>query len=122
MMAFLLFIVALALAIALAPIIIGVIGSMLALLFTALLYLFAGCPDNTPRKPTPAEQAEAEAPFRQMQEWAKEDAERAAKHAAEKAQRVGKAAARRARESIEAGLLEAQKRVHDAAEDYGHAP
>lgn len=113
-------IIALAVAIALAPIILGVIGTMLGLLFTALLYLFAGCPHHEPRKLTPQEQAEQDAPYRQLLEWDRQDAERAAERAADKAQRAGKAAARRTRETIDAALLDAQRRVRPP-EDHGHA-
>lgn len=118
MFAILGFIIVLALAIALAPIILGVIGSMLALFLTAVLYIFAGCPDNTPRPKSAAEQAADDAPYQQLLEYERQDAERAAKHAAEKAQKAGKAAARKARESIERGLLDAQKRVR---EEWHHA-
>lgn len=69
------FIIALALAIALAPIILGVIGSMLALILTAFLYVLAGCPKHEAPKRTAAEQAEHEAPMRQIDAWLNEERE-----------------------------------------------
>lgn len=124
MIALFMFVLIIALAIALAPIILGVVGSMLTLLLTALLYLFAGCPDNAQHKPTTppavlapeASQKPDNDPLEQLEEWSRQDAKRAA----DKALRVGKAAARKARESIDRGLLDAQRRAHEHWEA-GHA-
>jgi hypothetical protein len=107
-----LFILSLALAIALAPLILGAIGTMFALLFTFLLWAFAGFPDNTPKdtRPTHSQVAPADAesdPMEQLLEWERQDRQRARSH------RV----ARRRRD--EAALLDAQRRDAEA-EEYGH--
>jgi hypothetical protein len=73
MLALLGFILALALAIAIAPFILGFIGTMLALLFTALLYLAAGCPKHEAPKPSPAQQAEADRNIEQIEAWLEEE-------------------------------------------------
>lgn len=124
MIALFMFVLAIALAIALAPIILGVLGTMLSLLFTALLYLFAGCPHPGQTKhadPPAAAAPEASPrpekdPLEQLEEWSRQDARRAA----DKALRAGKAAARKARESIDRGVLDAQRRAHEHWEA-GHA-
>ena len=77
MFALLGFILALALAIALAPFILGAIGTMLALLFTALLYLAAGCPKHEAPKPSPAKQAESDRNIEQIEAWREEDRQHA---------------------------------------------
>jgi len=100
------FIVSLAIAIALAPLILGAIGSMFALLFTFLLWAFAGFPDNTPKdtRPTHSQVAPVDAesdPMEQLLEWERQDRQRARSH------RV----ARKRHE--DAALLDAQGRSHE---------
>lgn len=110
------FIIALALAIALAPIILGVIGTMLGLIFTFILWAAAGFPDNTPKdtRPKAAVTAPADAdagedPMRQLMEWEREDAER---NRAYQAKQRAKARQR---------LLDAQRRTHLADDEVNHA-
>jgi hypothetical protein len=83
-------IIVIALAIALAPIILGVIGTMLALLFTALLYLAAGCPRHEAPKPTAAEEKASRAITSQLEAWEAEDR----RHDEERATRKGRRHAR----------------------------
>jgi hypothetical protein len=107
-----LFILALlvALAVALAPVILGVLGTMIGLFFTFILWAIAGFPDNTPRdtRPAAAQVAPAapveaeEDPMVQLREWEEQDRARARQY---------RAAQRR---KTERALLDAQKRVsHD---------
>ncbi len=54
MFALFIFVLIIALAVALAPIILGVIGTMLGLFLTFCLWAFAGFPDNAPKDTRPA--------------------------------------------------------------------
>ncbi len=75
MLALLGFILALALAIALAPFILGFIGTMLALLLTAFLYVLAGCPKHA----EPAKRdAAADRNIEQIDAWLEEGRDDAA--------------------------------------------
>ncbi len=109
-------ILALALAIALAPIILGALGTMFALIFTFILWAAAGFPDNTPKdtRPTAVQAAPAapegeDDPFEQMMEWERQDNER---RRAYRALQRGKDRAR---------LLDAQRRTHSADDEVDHA-
>lgn len=75
MIALLGFIIVAAIILALAPIILGVIGSMLALILTAFLYVLAGCPKHEAPKHTEAQKAQQEAPMRQIDAWLEEDSQ-----------------------------------------------
>jgi hypothetical protein len=71
-------ILVIAIAVALAPIILGVIGTMLALLLTAILYMAAGCPATHASKPSAADQAEQDETMRQLDAWDVQDKARRA--------------------------------------------
>lgn len=73
MIALLSLLVFLALAIALAPIILGVLGSMLALILTAFLYVLAGCPKHDAPKRSEAETRARNAPADQIDAWLRQE-------------------------------------------------
>lgn len=105
------------LAIALAPIILGVIGTMFGLIFTFILWAIAGFPDNTPKdtRPTAAQVAPASSedagddPMEQLMEWERQD------NARRRAYRTEQRRKDRTR------LLEAQRRTHAAEDEVDHA-
>lgn len=119
------FVLIIAIAIALAPIIIGALGTMFGILFTFILWAIAGFPEPKSVERTPEEQAAFEAPMRQLEEWAEEDEVRALQHRAEKAAKrateAARAAALRATRRAEKALLDAQARDPQAHGDSGHA-
>lgn len=125
MIALLGLILAIALAIAIAPFILGALGTMFGLIFTFILWAIAGFPEPKSVERTPQEQAAFEAPMRQLEEWAEEDEVRALQNRAEKAAKKAadavKARAHRARQRAEKALLDGQMRDPQAIEEHGHA-
>lgn len=96
-----------AIAVALAPIILGVIGTMLALIATFILWAIAGFPDNPSH---PVKDPKGEAAVEQLEAWEREDAERALQHARDAAVRH----VQRARRQVVRSLGEAQARDPEA--------
>lgn len=72
-------ILVIAIAVALAPIILGVLGAMLGLLLTAILYMAAGCPHPQASKPSAEEQERNDRTMQQLDAWEKQDEARRAK-------------------------------------------
>ncbi len=126
MLALLLFAALVALLVTLAPAILGVIGTMLGLFFTFILWAIAGFPDNTPRdtRPKAAVVAPAEEdPMLQLEAWERQDRARRAQARDAGFDYYGsfmRERARQERAKARRALLDAQKRVDAAIERRGH--
>lgn len=111
------FVLIIALAIAIAPFILGVLGTMLGLILTFILWAFAGFPDNPSH---PVKDPKGEAAIEQLEKWEAEDTARELEHRAREAAKAVKARVGRVRARAARSLGDAQARDPEALEGMGH--
>lgn len=91
MFGLLMFAALIALCVVLMPALLGVVATMLQLMLTAILFVFAGCPDASSPKLTEAERHARDKSMEQIEAWLDEGQEVASDAAAKAARKSRKA-------------------------------